>query len=169
MARYRIDPDRSRVVIEASSSLHPIRSECRGLEGWLELDVQGGGRVNPQVPVRAHLELPVDELRSGNPLEERELKKRVDARKFPTITGDLRSLAETAEHRYRAEGDVTFRGVSRPAVDEVAIEPSGDGLRISGSSTFDVRDHGMEPPRILMLRVHPEVTVTIDLHADPEV
>jgi hypothetical protein len=39
-------------------------------------------------------------------------------------------------------------------------------VRLMGRSTFDIRDFGMEPPRILMLRVHPEVTVRIDLVAE---
>ena len=49
MTRYALDPDRSRVWIEARSSLHPIHSETAGLQGWFEADLLGGGRVNPTV------------------------------------------------------------------------------------------------------------------------
>src|SRR4051812_44277235 len=99
MTRYRIDPARSRLVIDASSSVHPIHSESEGLEGWLELD-------HPDGP-RAHLEFPVDRLRSGTPLEDRKLNRRIDARRFPSITGDLTSMEPLdAEGRYRVRGDV---------------------------------------------------------------
>ena len=37
-----------------------------------------------------------------------------------------------------------------------------------GQSSFDIRDFGMEPPRILMLRVQPEVTVRVEIVAEKE-
>lgn len=170
VARYRIDPARSRVVIDAKSSLHPIHSETDGLEGWVELDVQGGGRVNPTVEPKGHLELPVDKLRSGNPMEDRELKRRIDARRFPTINGDLRSMEATGKDgRYQVRGDVTFKGVTRPSEDEMTLALEGDNsIRLQGSSVFDIRDFGMDPPRILMLKVAPDVTVTVDIVAEKE-
>ena len=39
---------------------------------------------------------------------------------------------------------------------------------MKGSSTFDIRDFGMDPPKVLMLKVHPEVTVAIDVVAEKE-
>ena len=170
MARYRIDPARSRVAIEATSSLHPIHSETDGLEGWLELDVDGSGRVASDTVPRAHLELPVDRLRSGNAMEDRELRRRIDARRFPTITGELVAMeALGADGRYRVRGDVTFKGVTRAREDEMTVAADGDGgLRLQGSSVFDIREFGMEPPRILFVKVAPHVTVTVDIVARKE-
>ena len=170
MARYRIVPPRSRVVIDATSSLHPIHSETDGLRGWLELAVDHDGGLEVGGDRRAHLELPVDHLRGGNPLEERELHRRIDARRFPTITGDLDTMEPTGrEGRYRVGGDVTFRGVTRRREGEVAMSvEEGDALRLRGSSVFDIREFGMEPPRILMLRVAPDVTVHVDVLAERE-
>jgi polyisoprenoid-binding protein YceI len=170
VARYRIDPARSRVAIDATSSLHPIHSETDGLEGWIELDVDGGGRIDPALAPRAHLELPVDKLRSGNAMEDRELRRRVDARRFPTISGDLTTMeALDADGHYRVRGDVTFKGVTRPSEDDMTVAHDGDGmLRLRGSSVFDIRHFGMDPPRILMLKVAPEVKVTVDIVAQKE-
>jgi polyisoprenoid-binding protein YceI len=170
VTRYIIRPERSRLCIDARSSLHPIRSETDGLEGWLELAMAPQGWVTDEVTPKAHVELPVDRLRSGNALEDRELRRRIDARRFPTIGGDLTALNETeTAGRYRVVGDVTFRGVTRRCEDEMTITVGGDGcLRLEGRSSFDIRDFGMEPPRILMLRVEPEVTVTVDIAASPQ-
>jgi polyisoprenoid-binding protein YceI len=170
VARYRIDPARSRVAIDATSSLHPIHSETDGLEGWIELDVDGGGLINPGMAPRAHLELPVEKLRSGNAMEDRELRRRVDARRFPTISGDLTAMeAIDGDGRYRVRGDVTFKGVTRSTEDDMTVwHDSGDTLRFHGSSVFDIRHFGMEPPRILLLKVAPEVRVTVDIVAQKE-
>jgi len=169
VARYRIDPDRSRVAIDATSSLHPIHSETNGLEGWLELDVDVDGLVASDGASAAHLELPVERLRSGNAMEDRELRRRIDARRFPTICGDLTTIESTGrDGRYRVRGDITFKGVTRPSEDEMTVAVEGDVIRLQGASVFDIRDFGMEPPRILMLKVAPNVTVTVDIVARKE-
>jgi polyisoprenoid-binding protein YceI len=168
VARYRIVPDRSRVWIDARSSVHPIHSQTDGLDGWLELQLTRAGGVEARSAARGHIALPVARLRSGNPLEDRELKRRIDARRYPTITGDLTAMAKTDQpDRYRATGDVTFMGVTRTYEDELMVERQDDcTLRVTGESTFDVRDHGLEPPRILMLKVDPDVRVRVEIVAE---
>ena len=136
------------------------------------MDVRGDGRVNLQVPAYAKLSLPVDRLASGNALEDRELKRRIDARRFPTIDGELRALEESgADGRYRARGELTFKGVTNTYEDEITIAAAADDqqlLTIAGAHTFDIRDFGMEPPKVLMFRVQPDVTVRIEVVAERE-
>ena len=97
------------------------------------------------------------------PVYDGEMRRRVDARRYPSITAVLTSLrAGSPAGRYVAEGDVTFRGVTRRVTGDLTISPAGPGaLRFEGEHVFNLRDFGMEPPRILMLRVFPEVTVRV--------
>jgi polyisoprenoid-binding protein YceI len=115
--------------------------------------------------------LPVDRLRSGNPLEDRELKRRLDVRRYPTISGELTELRATGKDgRYLARGDVTFVGQTRAAEDEMFLTVLDETtFRFEGRHTFDIRDFGMEPPKILMLRVHPDVDVRVSIVAQREV
>jgi YceI-like domain len=170
VSRYRIDPDVSKVWIDARSSLHPIHSEATGVEGWFEADLLGGGRINPQVPPTAHLELPVETLSSGNPLYDREMRRRADARRYPTITGELATMtAGDTDGRYQVTGTVTFRGQTNTYTDDMDVSIPDEGVvRLEGSHVFDIRDFGMDPPKILTLRVFPEVTVKVSLHARAE-
>ena len=169
MTRYRIDPDRSRVWIEARSNVHPIHSEAGGLSGWLELG-EADGKLTPDPPPRGRLEFPVENLTSGNRLEDRELHRRIDARRFPTITGDLKAMTVADDGSgFRVAGDLSFRGVTRSYEDAMTGEGLGsDTVTLAGQSTFDIRDFGMEPPRILMLKVEPEVTVRVEVVAEEE-
>jgi polyisoprenoid-binding protein YceI len=156
VSRFRIVPEQSRVWIDASSSIHPIHSETDGLEGWFEAP-------------HGHLELAVSRLTSGNPLLDREMKRRIDARGYPTISGDLTAMeTRSSDGRYLARGDVTFRGVSRAFDGELRVRSENGIVRISGERVFDVRDFGFEPPKILMLKVHPEVTVRIEVVAEAD-
>jgi hypothetical protein len=170
VARYRIVPERSKVFISARSSLHPIDTRTDGLEGFVDLEVQGGGRLNLAVPTKGRVSLPVDRMSSGNPLEDRELRRRIDARRYPTIEGELTDMHETArDGQYLVRGDVTFNGSTRSYEEEMAVSQGDDGtLRLTGESTFDIRDFGMDPPRILMLKVEPEVGVRVEIIAEQE-
>lgn len=170
MTRYVIVPDRSEVWIDARSTLHPIHSRTAGLEGFIETEVGPDGRIDLSVEPKARLSLPVDRLRSGNVLEERELKRRIMARRFPTIDGELTTMIPDAlDSHYRVSGRLTFRGETRDYEHEMEISSVDDAtLRLTGEAVFDIRDFGMEPPRILVLRVEPEVRVTVDIIAVKE-
>jgi polyisoprenoid-binding protein YceI len=170
MARYRIDPERSTVSIDARSSLHPIHSTTNGLEGYVDLELEPDGAVDLTAKPAAQLSLPVTRLTSGNRMEDRELQKRIDARRYPTINGVLEQMEGAAGNgSYRVSGEVTFRGVSRQHEDEMTIHPVDEQtLELGGTSRFDIREFGMEPPRILMLRVDPEVAIRVDIIAIKE-
>ena len=149
--------------------MHPIRTEATGLEGWLDLDI-GDGTINVHQPTLGHLEFPVKNLKSGNPLEDRELQRRIDARRYPSIVGELKSMKQTDEtSRYIVVGDLTFRGTSQSYEDRMAVELRDDRMvSMTGESVFDIRDFGMDPPRILMLKVQPEVTVRVEIVAEKQ-
>ena len=76
---------------------------------------------------------------------------------IPTIDGEL-DEHEGDGHRRRATvvtGDLTFRGVTRRVRgrDDDHARSTTARSGSTGESTFDIRDFGMEPPRILMLSV----------------
>jgi YceI-like domain len=180
VARYHIVPERSRVWIDARSNVHPIHSSTDGLEGYVDLDAvhtvsrEDGTDAPDPVHVGENptgkLSLRVDRLSSGNRFEDRELHKRVDVRRYPTIDGVLTGMKPVGTGgRYTVSGDVAFRGVTRPCEDEMTVTPVDERtIRLEGRSTFDIRDFGMEPPRILMLRVEPAVVVRVDIVATKE-
>lgn len=170
MPRYRIVPERSRVWIDGRSSLHPIRSTTDGLCGFIELEGDGDGAFAPPMACAGRLSLPVERLSSGNALEDRELHRRIDTRRYPRIEGVLTGMERIdGTGRYRVSGDLQFRGVSQSCQDEMTIEAIDDlTIRLEGSSNFDIRDFGMEAPRILMLKVEPDVAVRVEILAERE-
>ncbi len=170
MSRYLISPDRSHVWIDAKSNVHPIHSSTGGLEGFVDLAFASGGGVDMTVTCSAELSLAVSLLSSGNRMEDRELQKRIDARKFPTIKGVLGSIEPSeATGTYRVGGDITFRGVSHHHEDLMQIASvDADTIQLQGQTRFDIREYGMDPPRVLMLRVEPEVDIRVEIFAVKE-
>jgi len=166
MPRFRIVPERSRVWLEASSSIHPIHGEASGLSGSIDVQFDGTGldlSASPDIKV----ELPVEQLKSGNRLEDAEMMRRIDARRYPTIRGVVKDMkSQGVDGRYVVTGDLSFHGVTQTIEGEVTVSRPDDGtLVIEGERQFDIRDYNMSPPKILMLKVHPEVKVRIRVEA----
>jgi len=167
VARYRIDPARSRVWIDARSNVHPIHSSTDGLEGYVDLELAADGTIDLTSPVAGTMRLAVIRLTSGKRMEDREMQKRIDARRYPTIQGTLTSVAHAGDdERYRVVGDITFHGTTRSHEDEMTIRRDGErSITLAGRSRFDIRAFGMEPPRVLVLKVEPEVDVRVEVYA----
>jgi polyisoprenoid-binding protein YceI len=167
VARYRIAPERSYVWIDARSNVHPIHSTTDGLEGFVDIAFSPDGAVDVTAPVAGALSLTVDHLSSGNRMEDRELQRRINSRRFPTIEGALDKITHSAGNgNYVVGGDITFRGVAKHHEDLMEISNvDDDTIRLSGKSRFDIREFGMEPPRILLLKVEPEVDIRVEIFA----
>ena len=118
----------------------------------------------------AHLEVDVEHLRSGNSLYDAELLRRIDARRHPTVSLDLRACtALGSSGRYQLLGEVTFHGVSRPLDGTVSVAMPSDGkLVIRGEQVVDIRDFGIASPTVLMLRIYPDVMVGLQIEAELE-
>jgi polyisoprenoid-binding protein YceI len=170
VTRYAIVPDRSTVWIEARSNVHPIQTTTSGLEGFVELEVEPTGDIDTANAPVGRLSLDVERLKSGNRLEDREMQKRVDAKRYPRIEGVLDSMVgDGKDGSYRVSGDVKFRGVTRRHEDLMDISQVDERtIRLAGSSRFDIREFGMDPPKVLMLKVEPVVDVRVEIFAVKE-
>lgn len=167
MTQFRVLPERSQVWIEARSSLHPIHGEGTGIQGEAELEANDG-KIDLSAPLKAHIELAVERLRSGNALQDMEMRRRIEAQKYPTITGELvKPTALGQANRYRLQGDLSFHGITRRLEADVMATLDGQGaLSVEGEYILDVRGFGVTPPRILGLQVYPEVKVRFRVVAE---
>jgi polyisoprenoid-binding protein YceI len=167
VARYCIAPDRSYIWIHGRSNVHAIHATTDGLEGYVDIAFSPDGGVDVAAPVAGNLSLVVDSLSSGNRMEDLELQKRADSRRFPTIDGQLRKIVQSDDTgSYRVSGDITFRGVTRHHEDVMSIRSVDEQtIQLGGTSSFDIREFGMEPPRLLLLKMKPEVEIRIEIFA----
>ena len=166
MAEYRILGAPSEVVVSAKSSVHPIQGVAGEVTGGIDV-VVADGRV--QDLKKGRIEVPIDQLRSGNVLYDAELQRRVDSRRYPLIVGEVRAASPVNDDgMFDVKGDVSFHGITRPVTGTLTAQLDDEGnVVIEGSHVFDVREFEIQPPRILMLRVYPEVTVRVCLVAQP--
>jgi hypothetical protein len=165
--RFRVVPERSVVLIEARSTVGPIRFGAMGLTGNIEVDMRGDEVCCDSRPT-ANLVVAVDELRSGNGLYDAELLRRIDARRFPRVSLELHGCTSIGTgDRYRLAAEVTFHGVTRPLRGTVGVKLLSERkLVVTGDHALDVRDFQLPSPTVLMLRIYPDVRVNLHVEAE---
>jgi len=160
MQRFEVDTTTSLMSFEARSTVHPVHAQTSGLEGWFEGDLIAG-----EAPTicAGYLEIPLAPLASGNALYDAELRRRIDIHRHPTLRAELSDwVPNGTDVTYRVLGDVTFRGVTRAEEGQMALLIQDERtVMLEGARVFDIRDYGMESPRLLSLRVYPEVTIRV--------
>ena len=83
---------------------------------------------------------------------------------YPTIAGRVTNIVIDGSHPdYFVTGEVSFHGKTKTFSHGMRIEVLDDGVSLTGEDVFDIREFGMKPPSMLMVRVYPEISVSVEL------
>jgi len=165
MPVYRVT-GQSSVAIEGKTTTHTMHASSNALSGTLECVLDTKGRPRLDRPYKATLELPVESIKTGIGLQDREMRRRFDVNRFPTITARLRKATEVeAGVRYFAVADLSMHGKTRRFESDVRLRVGQRRLTIDGEHVIDMRDFDIDPPRLIILTVDPEVTVRVHIVA----
>lgn len=173
MSRFRVDAATSTVLVAARSSIGPITFEAHEIDGWIDADVSGTGSelVIGEGGASAELAVQLTSLRSGNDLYDSELRRRIDARRFPVCVLRLERGTMLDGGRWSLAGTITFHGTMRPLAGTVEVETISEGrIAVTGAKELDIRDFGLQAPTMLMTKIYPEVQVQLFIAAvaDPD-
>jgi hypothetical protein len=162
VTRFVIQPHRSLLTVRARSTLHPI-TRSGPVTGHVEATVSQGA-LDLAEPASGLVELEMQALK-GDAYLDREMDLRLDTQRYPRAVARLTEI-HPVDDGYRMRGEVVMRGrtCTVEGLAGVSVD-SGRELRLHGSLRLDIRDFGIQPPRLLLLRVHPEVDVVLDFVA----
>jgi hypothetical protein len=151
------------------TTLYPAFGRVTKLSGFVDCAWNADRTIVLDPPPRMHVEFKVEDLRTGNELQDREMWKLIDSKRFPQIAADLRELSPTAAaRRYVAAGQITLAGLARPYEGEMSPAFDGQQVTIDGDLEVDVRDFGLKPMKLMVLSVAPLVKVRLHLVARRE-
>jgi polyisoprenoid-binding protein YceI len=164
VARFRIVPEQSLVAIYARSNVGSIRWETAGLTGSFAAELTESS-IDPTVAPEGRLELPLEGLTSGNVVYDAELLRRMEARQYPLASARIHYFDPIGrQNRYQLQGELTIHGVTRMIRGTVAIEADGGSeVQVTGEKVVDIRDFNIPPPKVLRLRIYPDVRVRMRL------
>jgi polyisoprenoid-binding protein YceI len=149
------------VELEANSSVHPIHADIRNLRGEANVEVVDG-KIDPGPGTTGYVEADVDQLLTGNRLEDMALRKQIDAKRYPSVRYELRSVDGGPEN-YKVTGTFEFHGQTQEFTERARASLNGDKLIIEAEHTFDIQDFGVKPFKILSMKIHPDVTLKVHL------
>jgi polyisoprenoid-binding protein YceI len=164
--RYIVDSSRTEMLVQARSRIHDTTSKWDRIAGTVEADPE----TLAEAGARASFTVEMAAFDAGDWLKNKKLKSEIDAKKYPTATFELIGLRDVVK---RDDGTfaATARGLLRYRGRELDVEIAGNGTMdetgIDARGTFDIdlRDFGMKPPRFLMFKMEPELTIEIFLRA----
>ncbi len=151
----------SSVKVAADSSVHPISADISGLRGEATCEVVDGAVVAGP-GASGWIEGDVAQLETGKKLEDIALRKQIDAKRYPTVRYEVRSV-EGSGPNLKVSGAFTFHGETREFSEECQARVDGGRLMIDASHVVDIRDFGCKPFKVLTLSIQPEVTLNLHL------
>jgi polyisoprenoid-binding protein YceI len=104
-------------------------------------------------------------------IEKHALEEMLAARRHPELTFVSRRIRRDGANEFQVEGDLTIRGLTKPAVVRLRLEVQAGGvLLFQGGSTIRLKDYGLKPPSAALglIGTKDEMDVTFHLQARPE-
>jgi polyisoprenoid-binding protein YceI len=165
--RFRVNTAQSTVKVGLRVNLHPSHISANALSGTIECEVDEKGKPRLDQPYSAALTLPVDAIKSGNGLQDREMRRRFDVSKYPTISATV-THGETlpGEGNYRATAKLTMHGITKEIAGDVQLSVDGTRMTIDGQQVINVKEFGIDPPRLIILKVEPDVDLQVHIVAE---
>jgi polyisoprenoid-binding protein YceI len=162
--RFEVVGAESSLTFFAMSTMQYVYGKTTELSGFIDVGWNGDGTLAVQPPPKMHVEFRVESLRTGNELQDREMWKLIDSKRFPKIAADLREAsAGAALGRYTGTGQITLAGLARAYEGEFRLEREAKKVTLHGDLNVDVRDFGLKPLNLLVLSVAPLVRVRLQL------
>jgi YceI-like protein len=165
--RYTIDTAASSLTYEASSSFHAVHGMAEDFSGYIEVAWDDRGRIAMEPPAAMRMEVAVAKLRSGSPTKDQEVWRLIDVGRFPRIIAELRSIEPLyGASIYQATGNVTLAGRTRAYSGQMLVVTDDfTDVSVRGDLEIDIRDYGLEPPRMAFVRIEPTITAHLSLVA----
>jgi hypothetical protein len=166
VARFDLVPGESEVRVSASTNVNTVTMRTGDVVGHLDAKTTPGGVFLAVAVPLSRIELPVSSLHSGNPIYDREGRRRFDAEHYPLVAAELVTAIPLGGGVHRVTWRLTFHGATHDVDGHLvarAVDP--DWIVVDGDDRFDVRDWGVQPGGLLAIRVHPTATFAVHLLA----
>lgn len=162
------------ITFESKMEIEDIVGTTHKISGWLKRD--GKDKMS------FRLDVPVGSLRTGIDVRDEHLRSDtwLDAKKHPAVTFEGSSVRKLGKDRYEVKGTFTLRGKGKPLKAVVQAKPiprataarlglgKEDWLRVRGSFTVRLSDHGVKIPKMTAAKVNDVWTVRVSLFAKQE-
>lgn len=148
-------PITGRVQVKARAPGHDFTCGGDGIAGEATVE---GERI-----VSAKAEFPLERLKAGDPLGNRELRKFLDLDRRPVAKGELAEPIALSIAGDRVSGSGKLRLVVEGPTTTVPVRFEGTLPRVRASIDLTFTGLGYKPPKLLFLKVKDELSVELEI------
>jgi len=167
--RWLPNPTKSAGAFEATHRLGDFGGRGEGVTGEFQADV-----TDLRAGITGVARLRITALRTGDESRDRDMRKLLDAERFPeirfTIGGvdpSFNSVTAAADTLLTVKGGLALRGVERPVTFLARVRLREDRIWVRGESRVRLTEFGIQPPSRLFFKVDDLVTISFDLTLEP--
>ena len=168
---YRVDPVHSRVIFEMKATLHTVEGKTSAVSGTFTRSAApsaDGFAVGGRIVIAART------LDTGNGTRDKRMRSEsLAVDQFPEIvfvpsraTGSVASFTPGSTAKFKLEGSLAVRGVTKPVSLDVTARFAEQGISADGTTTMSFLDFGVPDPSNFFLRVKPNLTIKVHVEGD---
>lgn len=161
---YTVAPGTSRATFYAHATGHDFSGTTADVRGHVRFDPR-----DPSTRVSGEVRVGASWIDTGIGKRNRDMLRLLEVEAHPDIVFRLEKIAPEGggdgllPPKAALHGELEVRGVRRPLVVPVSVEPAEGAFVVRGEFPADVRDFGIEPPRaMLIIRMQPLVRVELE-------
>lgn len=162
---YRIDPGKAQILFYLGATMHTVHGSTRRVHG--EVVVESASERS--LAVSGVVRIEAADLQTGNARRDRTMREHsLAVARHPEIVFQPRRLTpQRGASAFDLAGDLTIRGVTRPAVVSVEIEPRGDRLEVRGGTDVRWSEFQVPDPSFLFVSIDEIARVRFEIELVP--
>ncbi len=176
--RYAPVPNSSKLRMDGTSTIHDWHAETDLIGGFMEFDATFADGKSAPVAVKPNVEVKISvrSLKtSGGKRMDAVMQEHMKFAQFKTIDYKVIELTPKAgaAGQYEAKGALTVAGVTRTNAMPVTIERVDKKLKVTGTASLKMTDHGIKPPApdiagISLIRTGDDVKLKFEWVTEPK-
>ena len=176
--RYTPVPNSCKLRMDGTSTIHDWHAETDVIGGFMELEATFAEGKSAPVSVKPKIEvkIPVRTLKSsGGKRMDAVMQEHMKFEQFKAIEYRVLELTPKAgaAGQYEAKGALTLAGVTKTNMMPVTIERVDGKLKVTGTASVKMTDHGIKPPApeivgISLIRTGDEVKLKFEWVTEPK-
>lgn len=160
----------SKIWIDGTSTLHDWKCTCKGVTATFSIpESVFAAKPGEDVDLKTTINVPVKQIFNEKEDLMENLQEALDAEKFATIkyTATDASVvsSDATKATVKTTGKVSIHGVEKVISFNVNITKSATGMEVKGVANINMKDHGVDPPTMMLgtIKTGKDVKIGFDL------
>jgi polyisoprenoid-binding protein YceI len=160
----------SKVWIDGTSTLHDWKTQCKGTTGTFSIpETVFSGKVGDNIDLKTSITVPVKLITHEKEDLVENLQEAMEAEKYPTVkyTATQASIvsSDATKAVLRTTGKLNIHGVEKVVSFNVNLVKTASGMEVKGVANVNMKDHGIDPPTMMLgtIKTGKDVKIGFDL------